>query len=540
LSWKGFCQKLYLQIACKSEIETKKIDSVGYLKLHKSQKSIVDEVHLVADKFIKLGYLDFMIDEQIKINDSSFNYKMNLGDQIKFIHIYIGKKNLTPTLSKGGGVEKDTIIIPYIKVEAFLELKLRDLEKQGFALSKLKLNTIQRKNDYLEADLDIIQDKKRGLNDIVINGYDKFPKGFKLDLVKKYRNETFNKENIKNVQADFNKIRFVRQTKSPEILFTTDSTKVFVYLEKLQHNTFDGFIGFTNDDNNNLIFNGYVDLKLHNILNAGEKMGLDWKSDGKNQKTFNLETEIPYIFKTPISIKAQLNIFKQDSIFQNTKTNLALGYNLNFNSKIYLGYQETESNAINNTKRTYLTDYKNVFTTSSFEFEKFDADDTLFPETTKLLFKIGAGNRSSEKQYIATLEWGHHYYLNQKNAFLIKSQNYYLKSSTYLTNELFRFGGINSIRGFNENGLQGNVIGSILTEYQYLISNNLYFHTVLDYGYIEDKTTNNANRLLGLGFGFGLQTKNGLFHFIYSNGSTDNQAVKLSNSIVQISLKTIF
>ena len=61
-----------------------------------------------------------------------------------------------------------------------------------------------------------------------------------------------------------------------------------------------------------------------------------------------------------------------------------------------------------------------------------------------------------------------------------------------------------------------------------------------DYGYFKDQSTNNSGKLLGIGFGFGLITKNGLFNIVYGNGSSQNQAIKLSNSIVQISLKTNF
>jgi hypothetical protein len=62
----------------------------------------------------------------------------------------------------------------------------------------------------------------------------------------------------------------------------------------------------------------------------------------------------------------------------------------------------------------------------------------------------------------------------------------------------------------------------------------------MDYAYFQDKTTNINGNLLGLGFGFGLLTKNGLFNLVYANGSTKDQAIKLSSSIVQISLKASF
>ena len=40
-------------------------------------------------------------------------------------------------------------------------------------------------------------------------------------------------ENIlEKIDKDFNNLRFISQTRYPEILFTKDSTKVYVYLEK--------------------------------------------------------------------------------------------------------------------------------------------------------------------------------------------------------------------------------------------------------------------------------------------------------------------
>ena len=105
---------------------------------------------------------------------------------------------------------------------------------------------------------------------------------------------------------------------------------------------------------------------------------------------------------------------------------------------------------------------------------------------------------------------------------------------------MYRFGGINSIRGFNENSLQGNQFSSVLTEYRYVLSPSIYVHSIIDYAYFQDKTTNLKGNLLGLGFGFGLLTKNGLFNLVYANGSAKDQAIKLSNSMVHISLKARF
>jgi len=221
-----------------------------------------------------------------------------------------------------------------------------------------------------------------------------------------------------------------------------------------------------------------------------------------------------------------------------------LGYYFNYNSKIYLGYQSTESSDIQNRNTSVLSDYNNSFITSHIDYTNIDNNNFLFPEKTVVYFKLGFGrgdaNSGSEKQFFGNLNLSHNFYLNKKNSINIRSQNFYLNSNTFIINELFRFGGINSIRGFNENSLQGNIFGSVLSEYRYAFNDGIYLHSIIDYGYYQDKTSNHSTSLMGLGFGFGLTTKNGLLNLVYANGSTKDQAIKLSNSIVHLSFKARF
>lgn len=541
-SLQSFGQNLYLKISGETEKATKFIDSVGYSKKHANVKSILEEANTFSDKLKRLGFLENEILENKKENDSTFHANLKLGEKTKFIHIYIGRNSELQKL--GITEEKDTLIMPLSETEIFMNATLQKLERKGYSLAKLQLTNLKREKDFLKADLFFENEKLREVNDIVINGYDKFPEGHKKEIKRRYKNKVFNQETLKKIHGDFEKFQFINQTKYPEILFTKDTTKVYVYVEKSKPNRFDGFIGFGNNDNGDLKINGYLDLLLVNSLNVGERFNLYWKSDGNKQTTFNASLEIPYIFKSPLGIKGQLNIFKQDSTFQNTQTAIDLGYYFNFNTRVYLGYQSTESNDIQNLIGSTITDFDNSFITGNFEFTQFKNDDYFFPEKTIINIKTGTGKRNTEtsvnNQFFINGDLRHNLYLNEKNIINIKSQNYYLQSEDYITNELFRFGGINSIRGFNENSLQANLFSSILTEYRYVLAPTIYVHSIIDFGYFQDKTTNNEGQLLGLGFGFGLLTKNGLFNLVYANGSTGDQEIKLSNSIVHISFKAKF
>ncbi len=526
-----------MEIKSTNEKENTIIDSLNYIRKHSSEKKIIEEAHSFLEKTQKIGFLEAQIISNKKTNDTSFSYLISLGKKIKFIHIYIGNKN-KEVLEENS----DTIKIDFSNSEGYLKDISKKIERKGYSVSKIQLKNIITSHKTIKADLSIELDTKRTINEIVITGYDKFPVGFKRNLEKNLKNKTFNRESLEKINEYFKSINFVRQTKYPEILFNSDTTKVYAYLEKKKNNYFDGFLGFSNSEKN-LVLNGYLDLNLNNTLNTGDIFSIKWRSDGKEQKNFNLGIELPFVFKSPINLKLQLNIFKQDSTFQNSKTDIDLGYFINNKSKTYIGYQSTESSDIENINSPLLNDFKNHFITIGFTHTK-STDDFLFPEKTNLNLKIGYGERASKtktsSQFNGSLNFSYIFDLNKKNSLSISSHNYILLSEDYLINELFRFGGIKSIRGFRENSLQANQANLILSEYRYRFSPTFFIHTILDYGYFKDNTSNTSNKPLGVGFGFGLLNKSSLFNFIYANGIDNKQVVKLSNSIIHISFKTFF
>ena len=72
-----FGQNLYLKINGANNLETKKIDSLSFVKKHLNAKSIATEVNLVLNKLQKNGFLESQVLENKRINDSVFVYNFN-------------------------------------------------------------------------------------------------------------------------------------------------------------------------------------------------------------------------------------------------------------------------------------------------------------------------------------------------------------------------------------------------------------------------------------------------------------------------------
>jgi hypothetical protein len=547
-------QKYYLKIKGVDPRETTIIDSLNYKIEHTDAKAVEEEIRKTRDSLISHGYIETKTVSNIRTNDSSYCASVSLGIKIRAIRFTISG---TTEVKKIIGVELDSIVIPYNRIERFLNEKKTQLETAGYILSTFELQNISQKHSLLYANLVIRENKQKKINliQVVQNSNNKFhfPDGHLKQINKRFQNIVLSQTSINKINEEFEKYNFARQTKYPETLFTKDSTKVYVYLEKQNSNNFDGFIGFNNNENQKINISGYLNLQLENILNAGEEFRLNWKSDGNSQTTFNTLLEIPYLFKSPFGLKTQINIFKQDSIFQNTRTSLEVSYYLKYNTRMYLGRESTSSSDIQNTNNGTISDFKNNFITSSFHYILRDPSNYMNPEKASINLKLGLGKRENtntltsdniNNQSYIELRTNYTLYLSKKNHFNIRGAYLNLNSKFYGTNELYRFGGINSIRGFQENSLQAKTYLVLATEYRYLLNTNFYINTIADYGYytLPDNSvlTNFNKNLLSAGLGLGLLTKSGLIKISAVKNYNKETKTDIYNTLVHLSYNVNF
>lgn len=543
-SFKGFCQNLNLKILGKTKVETSTIDSLNYLKLHKDFASITFEIDSIKNTLFRLGYIENGLKEIIKKNDSTYVAQFHLKKKYNTIYIYYNNSIVNKSILKlvSDDVTDEYFILPFNTVESSLDFINLKTSEKGNPFSKLKLSNIQIDKDNLKADLIVDSNKqKRTINNIIIKGYEKFPKSYLKHYLKIKSNQTFNLNRIKQQTSLLNDLNFANQIKPPEVLFSKDSSTLYIYAEKTKSNSFDGFLGFgTNEESNKLEFDGFLNLNLTNNLNFGESLSLLYKSDENDQKTFRIDITLPYLLKSPVGIDLSLQIFKKDSTFTTVNQSTRLHYQINSKHKIYSGVTSTTSNnllSLNNVQN--IADYDSNFFSIAYQFIK-PQSNRLFPIKSKLYFEAGFGNRKTntvnEKQSLYIIDAFKIFNLNNKNSFYIRVNGSNLNSSTYFENELFRFGGINSIRGFEENSLFASLFGVLNTEYRYQLNNTIFIHTVTDIAYFENKIVGIKEKLFGYGFGFGILTKAGLFRLNYANGKSENQPFKFSNSKIHLSL----
>ena len=484
----------------------------------------------------KNGYFNLEIDTPKKINDSLYELRIAPANKVRYIF-------MTPSEElKKTGIEKKITTTPY-KYQRTIDSILNKLSKQGALFDQLQLSDIQLIDSLIYGTLNIFSYKKRKIDDVVIKGYEKFPVHLVKYFSKIKTNKPLDLEQLKSESKKLGNLPYLDEIRPPEILFEKDSSTVFIYLKKAKSNFFDGFIGFnTEEETGNFELNGYLDLKLINNINAGEQLEIKWKNDGRQQSSFNLNAEVPSIFKLPLGIEAGLRIFRKDSSFQTTSLSAKLSYLLSPSSKFTLGIINTESNTTL-TNITNTEDLSSTFTQAGFLYRIPETND-LFLNRTRIAVEAAIGERKTttitDNQLTFSVLASNNFWISERSSIFIKSDSAFLNSDQYFDNELFRIGGINSIRGFNENAIEATAYGYLNTEYRYLLTPNSYIHSILDFGFIDNKLTQTENTLYGIGFGLGLQTDSGVFKLNYALGRTNDTTLRLSDSKVHISFVSIF
>ncbi|MBO6879762.1 POTRA domain-containing protein [Winogradskyella sp.] len=540
-------QTLNLDVSGEDKNKTAIIDSIGYSTSFDNYNGIESELNSLKYRLTRLGFVDTTIDSIIKQNDTLFKASLFLGNKINRIRI-VYDSNFNAELLN---------FINHTKDENYFELDITELEsalkqlnskiaEQGDPFSTLQLINIYKLNpDLISAQLKVVNNQKRRIDKIIVKGYEKFPQSYIKRFMKLRTGKTFNLNEIKDKVELLEDLRFANKIKDPEVLFTQDSTTLYLYVEKKQTNNFDGYLGFgTNENTNKIEFDGYLDLRLINNLNFGETLNLFYKSDEIDQQTFRVDADLPYLFGSPIGLQVGLNIFRKDTTFSNAKQYAKINYQINARHRIGTGITSTNSTNLLDNDTSILNDYKSNYYTLNYNFTEPQFYDPLFPINFWFDLSYGFGDRKNDmgnqNQTVFNLDTYKIFNLNPKNSVYTRFNGAILTSDDYLDNELFRFGGINSIRGFEENSLVANLYGVINTEYRYRLSNSIYVHSVLDAAYFENQITDTKEKLFGFGFGLGLLTNAGLFRLNYSSGKSENKQFRLSDSKVHVSLTATF
>ncbi len=538
ISLKGFSQEFSLELISKNRNEQQILDKINYQKKIKNIPSINSEIEKISNLLKNMGYFTNTIDSIKKI-DKKYSAFFSFNDLIEKAIIRIdSSENAT---IKNIKLINNSFEIKISELEPILNSISETLDNQGKSFSKVQLKNIQIKNKTLFADLKINPSEKRTIQKVIIKGYENFPTSFLKNYFRIKPSTIFNQKKMEEISSNSKNLPFIEEIKPPEVLFTKDSTQLFVYISKKQNNSIDGIVNFSSKENGGVLFNGMLDVRFQNIINTGERFEIFWNSIGEERQEFKITTEIPYIFNSIISPEIAFSIYKQDSTFLNTNFKANLKFSLDNFYKLGIQYESESSENLEQLATNNIETFSNNFYGIYFSYTK-PRNDVFYLDKFHFDINPALGKRKTSNdftnQFKIKTTLSYIWDINPRNSLYIRNETGYLNSDTYLTNELFRIGGANSIRGFNEQSIFTESYTFFNIEYRILTNSSSYLYSITDFGrFSSQKEQKNA---LSFGIGYLFNTKNSQININLAAGKNDSTPIDFKQVKLIVNWKNFF
>ncbi len=425
-------------------------------------------------------------------------------------------------------------------LKLFLEQQLRYLENHGYPFAALQLSHYSFINDTLNGTIQLSPGPLIRIDSISVKGYDRFPQNFMKYDLELYAGMLYDESLLQKIPERTQQIEFLQTTRPPAVAFTKSKTVIYLYMEEVKSNQVDGVIGLNTDEDGEVSFTGDFQLRLLNVLKKGEEFRIRWRRPDEAAQSLDLGFEYPYLFKTPVWFEGDLYIFRQDSSFVNSTISGLLKYLIESGSFLSGGVSYRSSNVLQPEGLPTFTDLSSFSTTFyKLGVELNKANRVIVPTQGFTLQSHGlTGNRkssgNSQRQYGWQIFGDKYFPFATRHIVKTAVQSEVLFGPDLFQNELFRIGGLKTLRGFNEQSIysSGYAIGTL--EYRYMIGQYDYLTAFADVAFSEMNTRNQytSNIFTGLGAGLNFRTGAGIFSLFLAVGKDDQNSFDLRTTNV--------
>jgi outer membrane protein assembly factor BamA len=520
--------------------ETYKTVKKNLPKNFKDSSSLLNYIKVFRSFAIKKGYLLASYDSLYFANKTA-HVSFYAGPKFKKAKLNIPEKQLYFLKRKGNLSEKLLRNVDFYPAEISRIMNdiLAVYENNGYPFCRVKLNQINISDDALEATIDINANQQYKITKINLPGEPDVSEKFLFSYIQIKPGDLFNQEKVAKISSVIKQISFIEEIKAPELLFTEDGVELFLYLKSRPVSLINGVVGLqpNSAQQNKINLTGELRLKLVNSLRKAELFDLNWRSIQAQTQSMKIQTTLPNLFQTSFGLDGQFNLYKRDSTFLELNLTTGVQFAMANGNFLKAFYRRSSSNVLGSgLNNPEFSNLKNVETNAyGLAFYKQTID--YLPNPRKgfsVLLEASAGIRTAKdtlktiKETTSKYELQFQYYIPLAKRHVLKLANYtqiYL-APIYFENEVYRFGGQISLRGFNEEELYATSRSVFTLEYRFLLDRNSFVFAFFDQAWYENRSkTFKTDHPLGFGAGFTFGTNIGNFAISYALGKQLNQSI---------------
>ncbi|MDQ2769982.1 MAG: BamA/TamA family outer membrane protein [Bacteroidota bacterium] len=504
--------------------------------------------------------------DELRWTRDTVRVRLYVGEQFRWAYLRNGNLG-DGLLTRAGYREKFFRGTPFVPDDwvRLQERILTEAENQGFPFATIGLDSVRLSGHDIAGRVVLKRGRAVVFDSLQIVGNTKTKKRFLTKYLQLFPGQPYSQQRVAAAAQLLRQLPYVRLRAEPEVRFALGRARVYLLLDERPSNQFDAIVGIlpnSNASQTGVQFTGDVTINLRNLKGGGKQVGLQWRKTDAISQLLDAQYVHPNFFGTPFEVAASFNLYKQTDAFLTLRPRVQVSYPTARAGRVSFFFEQRSSFLLDTLLKTRTTLPDNIdsqFNSYGLAYAWNSLDDLYFPHRGYLLTGQGAvgtktitrnaelrpelyaGLALRSTQYSLSLRAERYFPVQRAGVLLLRLRGESLQNPQLFINDLYRLGGLNSLRGFNENQFYTSTYAVATAEFRQFIGPDSYAFLFADQAYLRrDLANETANEPTGLGAGLSFRTPAGLFQFVYSVGRANGQGFDVKTSKIHFGLTSRF
>ena len=528
------------------------------------------------------GFVTASIDS-LKVDSLSAYVELFLGAQYRWTSLTLDSADAVFLRNAGLVLPGTSTRASGFNAVSNLQQKILDYyENNGYPFANIQLDSIQIEEDRISGKLKVDKGPLYKIDSIRNRGNAKISSNYLEHYLGFSPGTIFKKEKLQSISQRIQELTFVSEVKPWDLTMLGTGSILNLYLDNRKSSQVNVLIGLlpasTQLANNKMQVTGEANINLKNALGNGETIGLNWQNIQVKSPRLNILYQHPYLFKTPIGVNFNFDLFKKDSSFININFLIGAQYALSSRQSGSVFLQNMSSNLL--TVDTFrvkafrqLPEQADISSVNlGVSYEVNSTDYRFNPRKgNELNLSFSAGTKSIKKnnlivqlfdesdptfdfntlydtiklksyQFRMKLSAAHYFPVTRASTIRTAINAGWFQSENIFRNEVFQIGGYKLLRGFDEESQFASQYAVLTAEYRYLLGRNSFFFGFVDGGYTKNASVKSspAYNFIGTGLGMAFETKAGIFNLSWAVGKRSDSRFDFRQSKIHLGYVNYF
>ena len=512
------------------------------------------------------GYLAASVDSIFGNKDTLYAW-LSTGVEYQWMNLKNG--NIDEGLLTEAGFREKLYDNKPIKPSSISKLNQKILgycENRGYPFASLQYKDFSFTDNLVSANLFLDTERKITVDSVIVRGGSKLSKTYLYNYLSIKPGDLYNESIIRKIPSRIKELPMVTETKPFSVAFTEESARVILQLEDKKSSQIDGIIGILPDNGNTgkVQVTGDLRIRLLSSFGQGELFDLNWKQPQAKTQDLKVRLNYPFIFSTPFGIDLNLGLYKKDTSYLEVILGAGVQFLLKGGNYLKVFVNDKKSSLLSTTvyeNLTVLPPFADVRITSyGLGYKSTKLDYRLNPRKGySMELSAGVGNKNIEKngrlqpevydsldlksvQYNGEGIIDFYFPVFSRSVINVGFLTAGISGDNIFDNELYRFGGLKTLRGFDEESITTSFFTMGKMEFRYILEQNSFLFVFINGAWYERNTRNEyiSDTPLGFGAGITFETKLGIFSFNYALGKEFDNPVRFKAAKIHFGLINYF